>query len=401
MDGILSDSLTGGSGTNPAEFRYSPPGILLKANFKDLFEDYEIEGGVRLPTTFNGAEYFLVYNDKKKRLDKSYSLYRRALRFNDSNSGPSPVPPKRREVVFQGQMEARYPLDIFTSLRASATLRMDKRIQLATDATSLDRATIKNQRFGIRGEYVFDNTMDIDLNIKHGTRYKIYAEVVKKMDIDLIDDFRFKANKGLMTIIGFDARHYQRLDKHSIFAIRAAGATTFGSEKMLFYLGGVENWLFPRTNNESQIPDPDGFAYKAQAANMRGFRTNIRNGSSFAVLNAELRVPVFKYFAKRIRSSFFRNFQMIGFFDAGTAWHGLTPYSKDNPLNTRTITTTSSNADIITVKVNYFKDPIIAGYGVGVRSVLFGYFVRLDYAWGIETREVQEPLIYLSLGTDF
>ena len=394
MDGILSDSLSSANG-NPAAFNYAPPGILLKANFKDLFEDYEVEGGIRLPTSFNGAEYFLVYNDRKKRLDKSYSLYRRSLKFSDREI--SPVPPKRRETVFQGKMEVRYPLDIFTSLRASATFRMDKRIQLATDATTLNRATIKNQRIGIRGEYVFDNTMNIDLNIKHGTRYKVYAEVVKRLNVDFVDGFEFKANKGLMTIVGLDARHYQRLDKHSILAIRGAGAASFGSEKLLFYLGGVENWLFPRTNNSISVPDPEGFAYKMLAANMRGFRTNIRNGSSYAMVNTELRIPVFKYFKKTIRSSFFRNFQAVGFFDAGTAWQGLTPYSKDNPLNTGTV----SYPGNIVVNVNYFKDPIIAGYGVGVRSVIFGYFVKLDYAWGIETRVVQDPLFYFSLGTDF
>jgi outer membrane protein assembly factor BamA len=132
---------------------------------------------------------------------------------------------------------------------------------------------------------------------------------------------------------------------------------------------------------------------------MRGFRPNIRNGTSFAVFNAELRVPIFKYFSKRVRSSFLRNFQVVGFFDAGTAWHGLTPYSDKNPLNSRE--ETIGDTDIITVNINYFKDPLILGYGAGVRSVLFGYFIKLDYAWGIETRQVQDPIFYLSLGTDF
>ncbi|MEN9415287.1 MAG: hypothetical protein RLZ62_1591, partial [Bacteroidota bacterium] len=53
-----------------------PPGILLKANFKDLLEDYVIEAGGRLPVTFNGAEYYLWLDNKKKRLDKRYILYR-------------------------------------------------------------------------------------------------------------------------------------------------------------------------------------------------------------------------------------------------------------------------------------------------------------------------------------
>jgi len=41
------------------------------------------------------------------------------------------------------------------------------------------------------------------------------------------------------------------------------------------------------------------------------------------------------------------------------------------------------------------------GYGVGVRSTLLGYFLKLDYAWGIETRQVQDSRLYFSLGMDF
>jgi len=57
-----------------------------------------------------------------------------------------------------------------------------------------------------------------------------------------------------MTILGFDARHYQRLDKHSILAIRAAGSTSLGSERILFLLGGVDNWLFPSFNQDISTP---------------------------------------------------------------------------------------------------------------------------------------------------
>lgn len=40
-------------------------GILFKVNFKDLFEDYEFEGGVWVLIIFNGIEYFVIFKDKK------------------------------------------------------------------------------------------------------------------------------------------------------------------------------------------------------------------------------------------------------------------------------------------------------------------------------------------------
>ena len=381
---------------SPDGFNYPPPGILLKANFKDLFEDYEFEGGIRIPTTFNGSEYFLVFNDKKKRLDKRYAVYRKNMRFSDEVN--SVFVPNRREInTVLGQFGVRYPLDIFRSLRATATLRRDRVTQLATERPALETPTNNEQRIGVKFEYVFDNTLDIALNIKNGTRYKVFAEVVKRFDLELFDGFNLSFNEGFMTILGFDARHYQRLDKHSIFAIRAAAATSFGSEKVLYYLGGVDNWLFTSFNNEIPTPTQGDFAYQTVATNMRGFQINIRNGNSYAILNSELRVPIFKYFSNRIKSAFIRNFQIVGFFDLGTAWQGVNPFSDENPLNTTVI----PNSDLVSVEVKYFRDPIVAGYGAGIRSTLFGYFIRLDYAWGIETRQIQDPRLYVSLGMDF
>jgi len=82
----------------------------------------------------------------------------------------------------------------------------------------------------------------------------------------------------------------------------------------------------------------------------------------------------------------------------GTAWEGKTPFSEESPLNTIVIQQQNTP---VSIKVNYFRDPVVAGYGGGIRAVLFGYFLRLDVAWGIETRVVQDPIIYFSMGMDF
>ena len=387
------------------DFGYPPPGILLKINFKDLFEDYEFEGGVRVPTTFNGTEYFLVYKNKKKRLDKQFAVYRRNVRFNEA---PPPgsrlsMPIKSEQNILLGQFSIRYPLDIFRSLRAISTLRRDRTTVLATERQTtgplnpLETPTVNEQRMGLRLEYVFDNTLDVALNIKNGARYKVFAEVVKRFDLDISQELSFSFNDGFMGIVGVDARHYQRLFKHSVFATRFAGATSFGSEQMLYYIGGVDNWMFQQFNNEIPVSQTVNFAYQTLSTNLRGFDVNIRNGNTFLLANAELRMPIFRYLSKRIRSSFFRNFQVVGFFDIGTAWTGRDPYGPDNPINTTEI----QNSDLVQVDVNFFRDPIVAGYGAGIRSMLFGYFVRLDYAWGVETRNVLDPKLYLSIGMDF
>ncbi len=103
-------------------------------------------------------------------------------------------------------------------------------------------------------------------------------------------------------------------------------------------MGGVDNWLFPKFNDDTPIDFTQNYRYQTLATNMRGFNQNIRNGNSFFIFNTELRFPVFKYFFNRpIKSDFLNNFQIVAFGDVGTAWTGLNPYSKDNSLFTRTI----------------------------------------------------------------
>ncbi len=394
---LLFGGLNNYSGV-PTDVGYPSPGILTKANFKDLLEDYEVEGGVRFPTTFNsGAEYYFVVDDRKKRLDKQYAVYRRAQKVDLPTPLGLPILSQKRNEVRTviGQFALRYPLDIFRSVRMRATLRSDATIPLASDSTILNAPISREQRIGVGLEYVFDNTLDVSLNIKNGTRYKVFAEVVKGFQVQVLDNAGLNFNKGVMTILGVDFRHYQRLDKKSIFAIRAAGATSFGSERILFQLGGVNQWLFPTFNQNIPLPPEEGLAFHVPVNNMRGFRLNIRNGNSYALLNNELRVPLLSYIFKN-KNAFIRNFQTVAFFDVGTAWTGPSPFAEESPLNTNNY----SNGPV-RVRVNYFRDPIVAGYGVGIRTMLFGYFLRIDRAWGIETRIVQDPRWYFAFGTDF
>ena len=400
-----SNVSAGGVAVQESPYNYPSTKILLKGNIKDLFEDYHITGGIRIPTTFNGMEYFVHFDDLKKRLDKRYSVYHQSqLGFEtflvpNNTPTPDPVETDVRRRTSLAEVQLKYPLDIFRSVRLNSTLRSDKLVALAREQDHLSYPQFNSQRISLMAEYVFDNTLDVSLNIKNGTRYKFFAGYQHRFGINLLDGFQFNLNEGQTGIIGMDVRHYQRLDKHSIFAARFAGATSFGSEKILYYLGGVDNWLLPEFNDEIPIPQDGNFAYQTLASNMRGFRNNIRNGSSYALLNLELRAPVLNYlFRSPPKSSFLRNFQLVAFFDTGTAWQGLSPFDEDNPLNTKIIDNPLSP---VSVKVNYFRNPIVAGYGVGARSVLFGYFIRMDFAWGLETGIIQDPIFYISLGRDF
>ena len=164
-------------------------------------------------------------------------------------------------------------------------------------------------------------------------------------------------------------------------------------------MGGVDNWFAPRFDNSTNIATDQNYAYQTIATPMRGFYQNVRNGNSFLVANSEIRFPIFKYLYKRpIRSDFIQNFQILAFGDIGTAWTGYSPYSSDNSLNTKIIGNTQTP---YLITLNTQHNPLVGGYGWGLRSRIFGYFIRLDRAWGVQDGIVLKPLWYLSFTLDF
>lgn len=406
--GGISPTLNQNSPGSPNPLNsYVPLSLLLGISVDDLFQDYSLILGMRIPIAFNGTEYFAIFDDKSSRLDKRYALYRSQYAYNESVNlfGTNNTDVEYDLVSNIAEVQLRYPLDIYQSFRGTLTGRIDNVIYQSETPTpiatpiSLELDNSSQQRIGLRLEYIFDNTIDVSLNIKNGSSIRAVAEVQNRFELSLLDSVYFNGSTGFLGIVGVDARHYQRLDRHSIVAARFATYSTFGSDKVLYFLGGTNNWLGATSNNEIPVPASSEFAYQGLATNMRGFRSNIRNGNSYALMNVELRVPFVKYLTQNtINSSFIRNLQVIGFYDIGTAWQGFSPFVDDNPLNTDIIQNPNSP---IRVKVNYFRNPIVMGYGLGLRSTILGQYVRLDYAWGVETGIVQEPRFYFSLGTDF
>jgi hypothetical protein len=159
----------------------------------------------------------------------------------------------------------------------------------------------------------------------------------------------------------------------------------------------VDNWLFQRIDNSVPIATDQNYSFQSFAAPVRGFYVNARNGNNFAVMNSEIRWPVFKYLLKKpIKSDFVENFQLISFFDMGAAWTGKDPYSPENTFNQSELT-----INPVTVTIENNREPLIYGYGFGLRSRVLGYFVRADWAWGVDDGRVMDRVFYLSLNLDF
>jgi len=51
--------------------------------------------------------------------------------------------------------------------------------------------------------------------------------------------------------------------------------------------------------------------------------------------------------------------------------------------------------------VTNYRNPLLMGYGVGVRTTMLGFYTKFDLAWGEENGVRTKPKPYLTLGHDF
>ncbi len=360
---------------------YLNPGFnaLIMVGVNDLLEDYRMIGGVRLSPTFDENEYMFSFENLKNRTDKQWVFHRQTQKYYSDYFALKQISTSLHYIL-------KYPFNEVFAVKCSGSYRYDQMNFLSTDMINLQRKGYTNNWVGLKGEFIFDNTRYKALNIYYGTRWKVFGEYYQTLE----------KNNNLI-VFGFDYRNYKKISKLFIWANRIAGSMSLGNNKLIYYMGGVDNWLFPTFDTITPIDYTQSYAYQTLATNMRGFQQNIRNGSTFAVINSELRFPVFKYFIEHpMRSEFLNNFQIVGFGDVGSAWNGWDPYSEKNALYTWNIQQGPFN-----ITVHNQVEPIVGGFGFGLRSKLLGYFMRADYAWGVENYHINKPVFYLSLSLDF
>ncbi|MCB9186992.1 MAG: hypothetical protein H6601_09625 [Flavobacteriales bacterium] len=362
---------------------FNNPGLngFFKTGITDILDDYKVVGGFRVTGNLKTNEMFISAQNFKRRLDKQLVFHRQSIEDVISNTTVAQV------YTYTLTWKMNWPFSDFSAIRGNVLGRNDRTVYKSTNDRNLERPDNWQWRGGLKLEYVFDNTLSLGPNLYRGTRLKIFGEYFQNID---------KVANNVF-VIGFDARNYIKVHRELIWANRMAASTSFGKQKLAYFLGGVDQWIAPTYNYDIPVDFNQDYAFQALATNMRGHPQNIRNGNSFAVINSELRWPIFRYFIhKPIKSNFIYNFQIVGFGDIGTAWTGAHPFSDENSLNREVIQQGS-----VVITVNNRREPIVGGFGLGVRTKFLGYFVRIDYAWGVENRKVNDGFWYVSLSMDF
>lgn len=288
------------------------------------------------------------------------------------------------------ELKAVYPFNLLSKLSLSGMFTSNR----AIDQYNLSTPEDVSSYVGGRINYTFDNTVHVAENLQTG--FRMFTGV----------EFQKSLQQQAFTRFTLDARHYLKITNSLFLATRISGSHAVGGAATQTLLGGMDNWLFidREARNKENPLGTAGIARRDVfmsdfATSLRGFKMNKLSGNSHLLLNAELRIPLKSLISQSYsKSQLLNTFQFVGFFDMGSAWTGANPFSRSNGFNTNTY---GGNTNPFRATVTDFRNPFLFGYGLGARANVVGYFVKLDYAYGIENDEIKSPITYLTIGHDF
>lgn len=395
---------TGASG--PVNLGNSNPlNAMTRVGAMEFMEDYKFTGAFRINYGLQDNEVFMRFDNLRRRIDWGLSYYR-------SSSGVLLGNFTTNQLINVYQANVNYPLNEVQSFRLAGGFRKDLFNIKSDDLIpgSLEQPSLDENFALARFEFVHDNTINLVTNIWRGLRFKAWMEAYNRLggsysggNRDSAGDFTFN--------LGFDARHYLKIYRNFIWAVRAAADISWGNNKFIYYLGGTDGWLMLGNNdvirngvakqryfNTNNRPALDqSYVYESLAVNLRGFLQNSANGNNAMVINSELRLPVFTtLFNKPINNAFLRNFQLVQFIDLGTAWNG-----KYNKIGRPEITYSEPGSPLTVALKAPGIGPFLGSYGFGARSTLLGYFIRFDAGWPMSGFFNEKPKLHVSLGLDF
>jgi hypothetical protein len=387
----------------------SPLNGLVTLSTSDLMDDIRFTGAFKIGSNLKDNEWFFTYQNLKKRIDWGATYYRNVVSGQgavvDGNGNVLGIYPLKTFTNLY-QANIAYPFDEVKSIRLTSGVRSDNLVLSSMDQLSALFAPQRKLYSVSHLEYVYDNSLNKAVNIMNGLRYKAFIDWNRQ-----VSDVKFSDAPNTFNF-GFDARYYYPIYKNFIWAGRAAGDFSWGNQKFIYYLGGVDGWLMFGNNvkngkeryfNSANTPANDQeYSFQSLAVNMRGYIQNVANGNNAIVINSEFRLPILStFFDKTVNNAFLRDFQITQFIDLGTAWNGGYKNIKRPEVIFNTPITPGIPGQVTVRQKGGGVGPFVGGYGFGARSTLLGYFVRYDVGWPMSGIFQGKPVMYVALGLDF
>ncbi|MCX7930716.1 MAG: BamA/TamA family outer membrane protein [Chlorobi bacterium] len=196
------------------------------------------------------------------------------------------------------------------------------------------------------------------------------------------------------TLFTADVRWYIPVYRYLYGAmIRFAGGVSTGGAPRRFHLGGAgDNWFNRAIADDATLFfEPEDLAFLQLAMPLRGFALGQESGTRYLLLNAEWRFPIFYALAGGPVPISIGGLLGCLFFDIGTAWSG------NEVIALRPPQTIYSGGETYTV---YPSGTIMMSCGIGLRTVLAGFPLKIDIAWRYDGQNWSVPWWLFSIGLD-
>jgi Tol biopolymer transport system component len=374
-------------------------GISLQGKMTDVLDNHLFMGGIMTSLDFDsGGDIWFEYEYLKSRLDFRGRYDRKTLRVTDGDFS------FQKYVLTKVETGISYPLTIHSRVYAAPFVAKTQYFNLNEDSLIYSKIPELNELqvsyAGAKLEYVYDRTEPMGLYAFTGTKGKVGFQHYQGLN------YGDRSFSNLYV----DLRNYQKIHKNIVFASKFYFGSFMGSNPQTYLVGGMDNWMFnsfytPPANRPEPSPvrNPNGLENSnilfADFVDLRGFDYDEIRGRNALTFSTELRLPLFSYLTRgTITSNFVKNFQLVGFYDIGSAWNDAAPWEKVNDQNTEVINTTGSPFVIV---LNNFNNPWLQSYGAGLRTVLMNYYIKFDVARPVRNYKTEDLKFYFTLGYNF
>ena len=374
-------------------------GINLQGKMTDVLDNHQFMGGIMYSLDFDsGGDIWFEYEYLKSRLDFRGRYDRKTLTLTEGDVS------FQKYTLTKVETGVAYPLSIHSRLYAAPFVARTQYFNLNEDSLIYSKIPELNQLnvsyAGGKVEYVYDRTEPMGLYAFTGTKGKVGFQHYQGLN------YGDRSFSNLYV----DLRNYQKIHKNIVLASKFYFGSFMGSNPQTYLVGGMDNWMFnsfynPPANRPEPSPvrNPNGLENSnilfADFVDLRGFDYDEIRGRNALTFSTELRLPLFSYLTRgTITSNFVKNFQLVGFYDIGSAWNNAAPWEKVNDQNTEVINTTGSPFVIV---LNNFNNPWLQSYGAGLRTVLMNYYIKFDVARPVRNYKTEDLKFYFTLGYNF
>lgn len=366
--------------------------LRLEMQMNDILENFRLFGGLQTAFDWKSGDVYGEIQYLKHRVDFSARIDRKVIFWSQND--------QLQKYSWQKlEIGASLPISVRTRVAIKPfggfTRFVDRGPDQNIPSTPPTFLPAKEQWYvGAKAELVYDNSVNTGLNLMEGTRGKFA----------LIHYEALGNRNASFSQVYIDMRHYQKIYKEIVFAVRGYTGMFFGNSPKQYALGGVDNWFANKINYEG-LKNPlyvssgynENLLFTEFATSLRGFDYVTLYGSSVMMANAELRLPLVRALSGGpVSSNFFRNMQFIAFYDIGSSWTGGPPINAENSLRTEQI-----NEGPFQINLKQYLNPWLYSYGAGFRTMMLGYYLKFDLAWPVENYKVKDPRLMVSIGFDF